>query len=135
MGSWVSYGLGTENQNLPAFITICPTSLHGGANNFGFAFLPAMHQGVPLGTPGYPDTPAKDARFHSMENLQAAAHEQRLQLDFLRKLHDRKAAAVGNSTDLDARIDSFELAFRMQRAAPEATDLRGSRKPCWTSTE
>ncbi|MDA0813089.1 MAG: DUF1501 domain-containing protein [Verrucomicrobia bacterium] len=125
MGSWVSYGLGTENQNLPAFITICPTSLHGGANNFGSAFLPAVHQGVPLGTPGYPNTPAKDARFHYMENLQAGAHEQRLQLDLLRKLHDRKAATAGNSSDLDARIDSFELAFRMQMAAPEATDLRG----------
>ena len=61
MGSWVSYGLGNENNNLPGFVTICPTSLHGGANNFGSAFLPAEHQGVPLGTPGYPNTPAKDA--------------------------------------------------------------------------
>ena len=61
MGAWVSYGLGTENNNLPGFVTICPTSLHGGANNFGPAFLPAEHGGVPLGAPGYPNTPSKDA--------------------------------------------------------------------------
>lgn len=120
VGAWVSYGLGTENGNLPGFVTICPTSLHGGVNNFGSAFLPAQHQGVPLGTPGYPNTPAKDAKFHYMRHPRAGREEQALQLDLLRKLNSGSKAIGG---DLDARMASFELAFRMQMAAPEATDL------------
>lgn len=134
MGSWVSYGLGTDNQNLPAFITICPTSLHGGVNNFGAAFLPAIHQGVPLGTPGYPNTLGKDARFDYMTHPRATREQQQLQLRLLRRLHEERAAkhpghghgpALPVDAELDARIQSFELAFRMQRAAPEATDLSG----------
>ena len=54
MGSWVTYGLGTENQNLPGFITICPTLAHGGVNNWGAAFLPAYCQGTPLGNASMP---------------------------------------------------------------------------------
>src|SRR5204862_1744765 len=52
MGSWITYGLGTENQDLPGFVTICPSLSHGGANNWGSAFLPAAYQGTPLGTAG-----------------------------------------------------------------------------------
>ena len=122
MGSWISYGLGTENRNLPSFITICPTSLHGGINNFGSAFLPATHQGVPLGTPGYPNTLAKDARFHYMDNPEQSSTQQRLQIDLLRRMNreHRKIDPV-----LEARIQSYELAYRMQTEAPEATDLKG----------
>jgi len=117
VGSWISYGLGTENQNLPGFVTICPTSLHGGVNNFGAAFLPPAHQGVPLGTPGYPNTPAERARFaHVGGGREAAA--QRRQLDLLRSLGGEQQDA-----ELEARLQSFELAFRMQMAAPEAIDL------------
>ena len=54
MGSWITYGLGTENQNLPGFITICPTLAHGGVNNCGSAFLPAVYQGTPIGNAGVP---------------------------------------------------------------------------------
>lgn len=120
MGSWVSYGLGTENQNLPSFITICPTSLHGGIDNFGPAFLPAIHAGVPLGTPGYPNTPAKDATFDFLKNSGRTRLQQRLQLDLLRQLHQSRGAG---DTELEARLQSFELAFRMQTAAPEAMDI------------
>ncbi|MDA7666295.1 DUF1501 domain-containing protein [bacterium] len=123
MGSWVSYGLGTENSNLPGFVTICPTSLHGGANNFGSAFLPAEHQGVPLGTPGYPNTQAKDAQFHYINHPDIARSEQVLQLELLRELHERDQHRHGFHAAMDARLKSFELAFRMQMAAPEATDL------------
>ncbi len=122
VGSWISYGLGTENQNLPSFVTLCPTSLHGGVNNFGAAFLPAVHQGVPLGTPGYPNTLAKDARFHYMRNPGRTPAQQRLQLDLLRKLSPQ---AADPDPELEARIHSYELAFRMQTAAPEITDLSG----------
>ena len=120
VGSWVSYGLGTENQNLPSFITICPTSLHGGVNNYGSAFLPAVHSGVPLGTPGYPNALAKDAHFEFLGNDRRSPAQQQLQLRYLRRLHEHNAA---EDAELEARLQSFELAFRMQTAAPEATDL------------
>jgi len=123
MGSWISYGLGTENQNLPSFITICPTSAHGGVNNFGTAFLPAEHQGVPLGTPGVPNTLAKDAKFDFMTNARTTARQQRLHLDLLRKLHAHQKQTTGPDAALEARIQSFELAFRMQTAAPEAMNI------------
>ena len=123
MGSWVSYGLGTENQNLPSFITLCPTSLHGGVDNFGTAFLPSIHQGVPLGTPGYPNSLIKDARFEYLENSFRDRAGQRLQLDFLKKMSERYLQVTGPNSDLEARIASFEMAFRMQQAAPDAVDL------------
>ncbi len=123
MGSWISYGLGSGNQNLPAFITICPTSLHGGVNNFGAAFLPAHHAGVPLGTPGYPNAAAKDATFAYLRNDRRTAKQQQLQLQLLKQLRDHRRLQRGEDRELDARIHAFELAFRMQTAAPEAIDL------------
>ena len=125
MGAWVSYGLGTDNQNLPGFITICPTSMHGGVTNYGTAFLPATHQGVPLGAPGYPNTVAKDATFDFMTNPRVRPAQQRLQLELLRKLHTRQPQTIRKDGVLEARIQSFELAFRMQMAAPEAMDVSG----------
>ena len=121
LGSWISYGLGTENQNLPSFITICPTSLHGGVNNFGSSFLPSIHQGVPYGTPGYPNTLIDDASFHHMQSKRYTVNQQRLQLRLLRELHDKREMRHENR--LEERIQAFELAFRMQMAAPEAVDL------------
>ena len=123
MGAWVNYGLGSENSNLPGFVTICPTSLHGGSDNFGPAFLPAEFGGVPLGTPGYPNTPAVDARFHYMSNERVSPRKQSLQLGLLRRMHERESAAGNAGAQLEDRLRSFELAFRMQMAAPEATDL------------
>ncbi|MDG1872281.1 MAG: DUF1501 domain-containing protein [Mariniblastus sp.] len=123
VGSWISYGLGSENQNLPGFITICPSSLHGGVDNFGNAFLPAVHQGVSLGEPGYPNSLAKNAKFGNLKNKFSTSQEQRRQLDFLRKINHQHSAQLGFDSELEARIQSFELAFRMQTAAPEAIDL------------
>lgn len=123
MGSWVSYGLGTENQNLPSFITICPTSLHGGVDNFGSAFLPSIHQGVPLGTPGYPNTPAKDARFEFLQSESRSRRQQRMLLDQLKQLNSTYRQQVGKNDQLEARIQSFEMAFRMQLEAPQAMDI------------
>jgi|TARA_B100000959_G_scaffold287251_1_gene370482 hypothetical protein len=125
MGAWVSYGLGTETENLPGFITICPTTLHGGVNNFGAAFLPSIHQGVSLGTPGYPNTLAKNARFNYMTNDSLSPRQQKLQLELLRKLHERNQLNSTINEAMEARIQSFELAFRMQTEAPEVTDLSG----------
>ena len=123
MGAWVNYGLGSDNNNLPGFVTICPTSLHGGSDNFGPAFLPAEFGGVPLGTPGYPNSPARDARFHYMTNERISHQKQSLQLGLLRRIHERQSADDQAGALLDDRMKSFELAFRMQMAAPEATDL------------
>lgn len=123
MGAWVNYGLGSDNNNLPGFVTICPTSLHGGSDNFGPAFLPAEFGGVPLGTPGYPNSPARDARFHYMTNERISHQKQSLQLGLLRRIHERQSANDQAGALLEDRMKSFELAFRMQMAAPEATDL------------
>ncbi|MGI9455679.1 MAG: DUF1501 domain-containing protein [Aeoliella sp.] len=123
MGSWISYGLGTENQNLPSFITICPTSLHGGVNNFGNAFLPSAHAGVPLGTPGYPNTLAKQAQFKYLEPPYATRAQQKMQLSLLTDLHQSLRKQGRHDDVLDDRMRSFELAYRMQVTAPEAMDL------------
>ena len=123
MGSWISYGLGSENKNLPDFITICPSSLHGGVDNFGNAFLPSIHQGVPLGEPGYPNSLAKDAKFRFLKSEFATRQQQRRQLDFLQQLNRQHQQQQGSDSDLAARIESYEMAFRMQTAAPEAIDL------------
>ncbi len=123
MGAWIGYGLGSENENLPGFVTICPTSLHGGVNNFGAAFLPAQYQGVPLGTPGYPNTLAKNARFEFIKNDKWSLPQQAMQLRLLRELHQRAVRESGVNDELDARLRSFELAFKMQSAAPELMDI------------
>lgn len=119
LGSWVTYGLGTENQNLPGFVTLSPSQGHGGVQNWGSAFLPAKFQGTPIGHAGLP---ARDAR---IADLAAAAPPdlQRLQLDFLKQANRRHFQAGGPDPALEGRIDSFELAFRMQTAAPAVTDL------------
>ena len=122
MGSWISYGLGTENRNLPSFITICPSSLHGGVNNWGAAFLPAIHQGVPLGAPGWPNSRSEGARFRDMTPT-LSKKQQRLQLDLLANLQRSRREHTGADRNLEARIQSFELAFRMQLAAPEVMDI------------
>ena len=122
MGSWISYGLGTENNNLPSFITLCPTSLHGGVDNFGTAFLPSIHQGVPLGTPGYPNSLMKNAGFEFLDNSFRSKGQQQAQLRYLKQLNEKHLESTGPNSDLEARIASFEMAFRMQQAAPEALD-------------
>jgi hypothetical protein len=84
MGAWVSYGLGTENANLPAFVTICPTLAHGGVNNWGSAFLPAHYAGTPIGNASIK---AKDAKVHHIKNPKWTPGQQRTQLDFLKQLN------------------------------------------------
>lgn len=120
MGSWVSYGLGTDNHNLPAFITICPTLAHGGINNWGSAFLPAVYQGTPLGNAS---VPSDQARVKFINNPQVSLETQRHQLELLRTMNQSHLDASGPEASLAARMNSFELAFRMQTEMPEAEDL------------
>lgn len=120
MGAWISYGLGTENKNLPAFITIHPTLGHGGVQNFGAAFLPAQHQGVRIGHRG------ADIKNVGITNLKPAlpnADEQASDLVYLERLNRLGLIESGPDADLEARIESFELAFRMQMEAPPLFDV------------
>ena len=116
LGSWVLYGLGSENRNLPGFVTICPTLGHGGVANWSSAFLPATFQGTPVGNAS---TPAKVATIAHLRAADVTPQRRREQLDLLRALQERHAAQRDDDATLRARIESFELAFRMQDEAPE----------------
>lgn len=129
MGSWITYGLGTENQNLPGFLTICPTLAHGGVLNWGSAFLPAAYQGTPLGNASIP---ADQARVRHIANPRFPTDLQRAQLDLLAELNRDHLEATGPDPMLEGRLESFELAFRMQTEMPEIEDL--SRESAATRT-
>ncbi|HWL10616.1 MAG TPA: DUF1501 domain-containing protein [Planctomicrobium sp.] len=120
MGAWVNYGLGSENENMPGFITICPTLAHGGVKNWGSAFLPARYQGVPLGVASKPST---DAKVGFIDNPKWSSAVQRTQLDMMREINEGHLATSGPEASLEARIQSFELAYRMQTEMPIAQDL------------
>lgn len=122
MGSWVAYGLGTENNNLPGFITICPTLAHGGVNNWGAAFLPAWCQGTPIGNAAIP---AKQAMVKHIHNDRLSTAIQREQLDMLAQINRDHLEMSGPDQALEGRINSFELAYRMQSTMPEAQDVSG----------
>ena len=120
MGSWVTYGLGSESQNLPAFVVMYDTLGRGlpkgYAQNWGAGFLPSIFQGTALKPQGAP-----------IDNLyrpaDLTAPQQRNQLDLLARLNQRQLADRPGESELAARIETFELAYRMQIAAPEALDL------------
>lgn len=122
MGAWITYGLGTENQNLPGFITICPTLAHGGVLNWGSAFLPAAYQGTPLGNASLP---AEQAGFRYIKNSRFHAAQQREQLEMLAQMNQDHLESTGPDQALEGRLKSFELAFRMQTEAPEIENLAG----------
>jgi len=125
IGSWVTYGLGTEDQNLPGFITICPTLGHGGVQNWSSAFLPAAFQGTPIGHAGIK---AKDARLNNVTNPDTPTDLQRMQLDLLKQVNQQHLARSGPDQALEGRINSFELAYRMQAEAPGLMDLSAESK-------
>lgn len=120
VGSWVTYGLGTESQNLPAFVVMYDTLGRGipkgHSQNWGAGFLPSVYQGTALKPQGAPI----DDLERSPDLTDA---QQRAQLDLIRQLNQRQIASGPFEPDLAARIESFELAYRMQMAAPEAIDI------------
>jgi hypothetical protein len=119
MGSWISYGLGSENQNLPGFVVLSP----GGSGGAGLrnGFLPTRHQGV-----AFDDTVTDPERMISnLRNRQLSPTAQRQQLDLLQRLNRDHERAVGGDELLEARILAMETAFRMQSEAADAFDLRG----------
>lgn len=113
LGAWLMYGLGTENQDLPGYITINPPANFGGAINYGSAFLPAHFQGTKLSDTGY------------LPNLKAqtATDLQRRQLDFIQQKNHELAALPGAPDELEGIIQSYELAFKMQGQVPELLDI------------
>ncbi|MCI0642328.1 MAG: DUF1501 domain-containing protein, partial [Gemmataceae bacterium] len=118
VGSWLLYGLGSENQNLPGFVTILPSMGNGGPRNWSSAFLPAVYQGTAIGRAG---VPATEARIRNLSNPGRTVSDQRRQIDLLQALNAQQLR--GGDAELDAVVNSFELAFRMQTEAPEALDF------------
>jgi uncharacterized protein DUF1501 len=123
-GSWAIYGLGTENQNLPAFITLKPGLSHGGAKNWSSGFLPSAYQGTAVGHGGLNVEDLVEPIEH-LKNKDLTPDQQRYELDMIQKMNRASALRYQQDEELEARIGAFELAFRMQSEAPEAFDLKG----------
>jgi hypothetical protein len=125
VGAWVTYGLGTENQNLPGFVTISPSMGNGGPRNWSNAFLPTVYQGTTIGRAGIPAT---EAKIRNLTNDTLSPAEQRQQFDLLQALNAEQRKRSPGDSELEAVINSFELAFRMQNTAPGILDLSGETK-------
>lgn len=133
LGAWTLYGLGTENENLPGFITLNPPADNGGAQNYGSAFLPAICQGTKIGGSQLPDLYAaflkKDVApgppMKNIENKKTTPELQRAQIDLIRGLNEHAMERGGYHSEIEGMIESFELAFRMQSEVPEVLDMRG----------
>ena len=120
VGAWLSYGLGCENENLPAYITISPPRGHGGVQNYGSAFLPAIHQGTAIGSA---ETPIAKAQVSNVGNTRMAKGLQRQQLDLIQKLNRDHLRNVDADPGIEGMIANYELAFRMQSTIPEIMNL------------
>lgn len=117
MGSWISYGLGTENQNLPSFITL---NAPGDVRNHGSAFLPAIHQGTRVNAK--PSGPT-DLPIQYLSDPTSPEAEQRRRLDVLQSMNRGLLERIGGDPQMEGVIESFELAFRMQAETPKLVDL------------
>lgn len=130
MGSWITYGLGTENQDLPGFITISPSAGNGGPRNYGNSFLPSRYQGTAVGDPT-----SKNLTIRNLTRPADYHQSQEEQLDLVRALNRtqlvRHATAVhGADDELENVARSFELAWRMQNAAPEVFNIDSETQAC-----
>jgi hypothetical protein len=120
VGSWVTYGLGSENESLPGFVTISPPRAHGGVQNYSSAFLPAAYQGTPVGSA---DVPIAQAEIPFLKNLDLSSRQQRRQLDLIQRLNRGHLARAQRDPNIEGLIESYELAFRMQSEAPDLMQL------------
>lgn len=136
MGAWTLYGLGSENENLPGFITLNPPSDNGGAKNYGSGFLPAIYQGTRIGTNQIPRFYAKmmgvdkepGPPLRNIHNAQWTKQQQREQLDLIQDLNRQKLVRDEYHPEIDGAIESFELAFRMQDEVPQVMDTSSESK-------
>jgi len=123
LGAWTLYGLGSENQNLPGFITIKPTPWQGGDKLFGPSFLPGSYQGTPIGAS---PSNVEDVRKEPIRHLaptDRTSDEQRYELELLREMNRLHTLDRKYDANLEARIQAFELGFRMQVEAPDALNV------------
>lgn len=120
LGAWLHYGLGSENENLPGFISIAPPMGNGGTRNFGSAFLPAVHQGTPIGRI---DGGADDLMLRNAEVPASQLRQTEQRLGFAQRLNRQRLEQRPGDGELDAMIRSYELAWRMQTEAPDLFDL------------
>jgi hypothetical protein len=119
LGAWTLYGLGTENQNLPGFISIAPPNGFGGSQNYGSAFLPAIYQGTKIGADNRSISNAKIPYLEPRLN----AKDQRAELDFLNALNESKLKKDKVNPDVEGAIEASELAFKMQSQMPGVIDI------------
>ena len=131
LGAWTLYGLGTENQNLPGYLTIAAPIALGGAQNYGSAFLPASFQGTRMDAPASAGPVEKKARKNDtgtnqgIGNIRAnlSADSQRAQLDLVQSMNRDLLATTGANPEVEGIIESYELAFRMQSEVPKVMDM------------
>ncbi len=119
IGAWVSYGLGRQNNDLPAFLSLGPSSGHGGPRNYGAAFLPAEHQGTPIGRQGK----LGDASIDHLQPASPDADRQQRRLQLTQSFNQAHLQRVGPDARISGMLETNELAARMQRAAPQVLDL------------
>jgi len=120
VGAWVNYGLGTENQDMPGFVSLSPSMANGGPRNFGNAFLPATYQGTAIGRPGIK---GKEIGIKNLQNQSRSSEQQKRQFDLVQALNHEQCQGLPDNTELEAVINSYELAWRMQANAPEVLDI------------
>lgn len=120
LGAWTLYGLGTENQNMPGFISLRPGNVPpGGASNWQASFLPGLYQGTSVNT----KSPSVDQMLENIRNPFLGVKEQRHQLDLVAKLNAMHSQNLQKEAQLEARIEAFEMAYKMQMEASDAFDI------------
>ena len=119
VGAWVSYGLGKENNDLPAFVSIGPSSGHGGPRNYGAAFLPAEHQATTIGRQGK----LGDATIEHLRSSEKDNARSQRRLELIQSLNKTHLQRSGPDTRISGMMEAYDLASRMQRSAPEVLDL------------
>jgi hypothetical protein len=123
MGSWVLYGLGTQNRNLPGYITIKPALSHGGAKNWSSIFLPGSVQGTAIGHAGMQVADIQKEPIEYLVNQGLNREQQRYELDMIQSINRKHQEMWKLDDDLETRIQSFEMAFRMQAEAAKVFDV------------
>ena len=115
MGSWIVYGLGTKNQDLPGFVTIDPATNLGGTQNYGSAFLPASYQGTRVS--------AGATNISNLKNPTLSPKEQRRHLDLVQSMNREMLKRTKVNSEIEGVIESYELAYRMQTSVPDVMDI------------
>src|SRR5262245_45260589 len=132
LGAWSVYGLGSENENLPGFVTISPPLNNGGPTNYGSGFLPAVYQATPItgwgpfgGGGGGPMGPRGGGQMSAsnIRNPKQSSTQQRSQIDFIQSLNQSALERDPENPAIEGAIESLELAFRMQKDLPKVMDL------------